>query len=137
MKTQENIKLVRQAYEYFKSGDIDALMRLYAEDIEWILPTMENIPFSGKRQGRAQMTQFFADLNEMQEVLQFDTQHFIGQGDQVVVLGHYIWHVKATDHTFESDWAHVVTVRDGSIVRFQEYTDTAAAVAAYAKVVHT
>jgi ketosteroid isomerase-like protein len=43
-----------------------------------------------------------------------------------VVLGHYVWHVKATGKVWESDFAHVLTVRDGKVTRWQEYTDTAA-----------
>ena len=56
---------------------------------------------------------------------------FVAQGDKVVVLGHYVWHVKATGKVWESDFAHVVSVRDGKVRRFQEYTDTAALGAAF------
>jgi ketosteroid isomerase-like protein len=66
-----------------------------------------------------------------EEVVQFEPQEFIADENQVVVLGHYAWRVRSTGRKYESDWAHVFTVRGGRIVRFREYTDTAAATAAY------
>jgi ketosteroid isomerase-like protein len=68
-----------------------------------------------------------------QETLEFEPREFIAQGDKVVSLGHYRWRVKTTGREFSSDFAHVFTVRDGKIVSFQEYTDTASAARAYQK----
>jgi uncharacterized protein len=133
MGEQENTRVVQQAYEHFKTGNIQALLSMCSGDIEWQLPDIENVPFVGKRQSREQVGQFFASLGEEQEVLEFAPKEFIAHGDKVVALGHYAWRVKSTGRRFEGDWAHVFTVHEGQIVRFQEYTDTAAAAAAYRK----
>ncbi|HLE63949.1 MAG TPA: nuclear transport factor 2 family protein [Pyrinomonadaceae bacterium] len=133
MSEQENTKVVQRGYESFKSGDIQGLLDLFSEDIQWHLPKMENVPFAGKRQGREQVKQFFASLADAQEVKQFELREVIAQGDKVVALGHYIWRVKSTGREFAADWAHVWTVRDGKLTRLHEYTDTAAAVSAYQK----
>ena len=47
----------------------------------------------------------------------------------MVVLGQDTAVVKATGKTFTEAWAHVFTIKNGKIVRFQEYIDTEAAVA--------
>jgi uncharacterized protein len=133
MSAQENLKLVRQGYEHFKSGNIQGLLSLFSDDIQWELPQIENVPFAGKRRGREQVGQFFVSLGKEQEVVQFDPQEFVADDEQVVVLGHYAWRVKSTGQKYEGDWAHVFTVRGGRIVRFREYTDTATAAAAYRK----
>ncbi len=133
MSAQENLKLVRQGYEHFKSGNIQGLLSLFSDDIQWELPQIENVPFAGKRRGREQVGQFFVSLGKEQEVVQFDPQEFVADDGQVVVLGHYAWRVKSTGQKFEGDWAHLFTVRSGRIVRFREYTDTATAAAAYRK----
>ncbi|MEE2793134.1 MAG: hypothetical protein VX453_15985 [Acidobacteriota bacterium] len=39
--------------------------------------------------------------------------------------------VKTTDRSWESEFSHHFTVREDQITKFQEYTDTAAAMAAY------
>ncbi len=131
MSEQENTTLVQQVYENFKSGDIKALLNLLSVNIEWQLPEIENVPFSGKRRGQEQMGQFFASLVDTQEVQQFDPREFIAQGDKVVALGHYAWRVKSTGREYGGDFAHVFTVGDSKVVRFHEYMDTAAAVAAH------
>jgi ketosteroid isomerase-like protein len=42
------------------------------------------------------------------------------------VLGHYRWRVKSNGRTWESDFAHIFTVKDGKAATFFEITDTAA-----------
>ena len=131
MSEQENTKLVQQAYANYKSGDIQSMLDLLADDIEWELPNIENVPFSGKRRGREQVERFFRSLADSQKEQYFEPREFIVQGDKVVALGHYGWRVHATTREFEADWAHVFTIRGDKIVKFHEYTDTAAAASAY------
>jgi ketosteroid isomerase-like protein len=102
-----------------------------SEDITWQLPEIENVPFSGKRQGRGAVGEFFSTLASLMDARSFEEREFIAQGDRVVVLGHYVWQVKANGRTFESDFAHVFTVRGDQIVAFQEHTDSAAVAKAF------
>ena len=131
MSEHENRQLVEQAYANFKAGDIPTLLQSMSEDITWQLPEVENVPFSGKRQGRDAVGKFFLTLASLQDARLFEPHEFIAQGDKVVVLGHYVWEVKASRRTYESDFAHVFTVRGGQTVAFHEYTDTAAAAKAF------
>ena len=131
--SEQNKQLVRQAYDSFKSADIEALLGLLSDEVEWQLPETENVPFSGKRSGREAVGQFFKSLAESQDVLEFEPQELIAEGDKVVSLGQYRWRVKTTGREYGGDWVHVFTVRDGKIAGFQEYMDTAAASSAYQK----
>lgn len=131
--SEQNKEIVKQAYENFRSGNIQALLGQFSDDIQWQLADIENVPFAGQRSGREQVGQFFSLLAEDQDVLQFDPQEFIAEGDRVVALGQYRWRVKSTGREYGGDWAHVFTIRDGKIVGFHEYMDTAAAAAAHQK----
>ena len=131
MSEQDNTRVVQQAYQSFGEGNIPGILALLAEDVQWRLPDMENVPMGGERRGREGVGRFFALLAENQEAQQFEPQHFIAQGEKVVALGRYTWRVKKTGRTFSSEWAHVFTVREGRVVAFHEYLDTALAVAAY------
>lgn len=131
MGEQENTQLVKQGYDLFKKGDIQGLLNLFADDIDWQLDKVAGVPFSGQRRGKEQVGEFFKLLDENQHPLQFEPREFIAQGDKVAVLGHYVWSVKSTDRRYESDWAHVFTVQNGKVAGFREYTDTAATAAAY------
>lgn len=133
MSAEQNLEVVRKAYENFKTGNIESLLSLMSEDITWQLPEVENVPFSGRRQGLEQVSAFFASLLDSQESLQFEPREFVAQNDRVVALGRYNWRVKATGREYGGEWAHVFTVRNGRISGFHEYMDTAAAAAAYQK----
>jgi uncharacterized protein len=127
----DNVQVVRQAYQSFQTGDIPGVLGLMSSDVEWQLPRMGNIPISGLRRGNAQVAEFFSTLANDQEPIVFEPRDFVAAGDRVVALGHYKWTVKKTGKQFESDFAHVFTVRNGKVVRFQEFLDTARAEAAY------
>jgi len=131
MSEQENIGVVKQAYENFKTGNIEALLNQLSDDVEWRLPDIENVPFAGARRGRAQVAEFFSILADVQDTRSFETREIIAQGDKVVALGSDEFAVKATGRTHGGNWAHVFTVREGKITGFHEYMDTAAARAAF------
>ena len=131
--SEQNKSLVEQAYNNFKSGNIEALLNLMSEDISWTLPEMEGVPFGGSRNGRAAVAEFFDKVIGSQEVVSFEPKELIADGDRVVALGRYDWRVKANHNEFGGGFAHVWTIRDGKAVEFREYMDTAACTNAYRK----
>ena len=132
MSEQDNVAVVRRAYESFKGGDIRSILDSLTDEVNWRLPEIEGVPFSGGRQGRESVGGFFTQLADSQDVISFEPREFVAQGDKVVALGTYRWRVKRTGREYGGDWAHVFTVRDGRIASFHEYMDSAAAAAAYA-----
>jgi uncharacterized protein len=92
------------------------------------------IPTAGMRKGREQVKQLFTTLEASEEVQSFRPQHFVAQGNMVVVLGELKSRVKSTESMINSPWVHVFTLSDGKISEFQSFYDTAAAVTAYGAV---
>jgi ketosteroid isomerase-like protein len=131
--SEPNKAIVEQAYNNFKTGNIDALLNLMSEDITWTLPEMEGVPFAGARTGRASVGEFFQSVGRSQDVLSFEPRELIAAGDKVIALGSYTWRVKANNREFSSDFAHAWTIRDGKLIAFHEYTDTAACITAHQK----
>ena len=109
--SQQNKSIVNQAYSNFKNEDIEALLSLLAEDINWTLPEMEGVPFSGARTGRASVGEFFASVGAAQESVSFEPRELIAEGDRVIALGSYTWRVKATGREFTSDFASSIWIR--------------------------
>ncbi len=131
--SEQNKAIVQQAYNNFKTGDIEGLLNLMSDDISWTLPDMAGVPFSGKRTGRTPVGEFFASVDASQEVITFEPRELIAEGDRVIALGSYEWRVKANSRTFGGDFAHAWIIRDGKATEFQEYMDTAAGVSAHQK----
>jgi uncharacterized protein len=80
---------------------------------------------------REQVGQFFGKVAQVQDVVEFQAEDFIAQGDKVVVLGHFSQRVKSTGRISASAWAHVWTIKGGKVTHFREYVDTAAVIRAY------
>jgi ketosteroid isomerase-like protein len=131
MGESQNVQVVKQCYDAFLSGDIDKLLTLMAKDIEWVLPDVEGIPFSGRRHGRDAVAEFFQIETSLQQGREFTPQEFTAQDDRVVVTGHYEWTVKASGAQFGCDWCHIFHIANGEISKFTEFTDTYQAALAY------
>jgi ketosteroid isomerase-like protein len=131
MNAQENKRLVMEGYQMFQRGDIQQLLESYHDDALWIEPEVEHVPFSGLHKGKAEIAQFFQQLDNAAQALRFEPKEFIAEGDKVVVIGEASWLVRQTGRTYDSPWVHVFTLRDGKIARFQDYHDTAAGERAY------
>jgi hypothetical protein len=126
MTEKENLETVRKAYDAFGRGDLDVLLELLAEDVEWVTPRVEDIPYSGNCRGRAQVGEFFRALTEAEDVLSMRQDDFLVTGSLVAVRGRMRTRVRATGRTVETPYAHFFSVVDGRIQEFQEFYDTAA-----------
>jgi uncharacterized protein len=129
MSEQDNLNVVRQGYEAFGQGDIPKLLSLFDEQIEWVTPGPPELPTSGRRKGLQEVGEFFTAVSELFDIQRFEPKELIAQGDRVIVLGDETATVKATGKVLDSSWVHSFTLRDGKVVAFQEYIDTAATVA--------
>ena len=129
MGEQQNVEVVRRSYEAFGRGDMTTLLSFFDERIEWVSPGPPELATSGRRRGRQEVAEFFSAVDELFDIQRFEPREFIAQGDRVVVLGEETSRIKATGNVLDAEWAHVITVRNGKITAFQEYSDTAAIVA--------
>lgn len=132
MSEQDNVRLVQDAYDAFKKGDIEGLLQMLADDVEWITPGPSDImPAAGHRKGREGVADFFSSMNAQEDVELFEPKEFIAQGDQVVAISSYRGVVKSTGRTAETDLVHVFDIKDGKVQRFREFFDTAAVLPAF------
>ncbi len=131
MNAQQNKQLIMHCYQLYKDKNIRELLNLFQNDIEWISNDSDDIPFAGRFHGKDEVGQFFTKLEQAQDVIKFEPQDFVAEGDKVVATGVSSWHVKATGLTYDNPWVHVFTIRDGKVARLQQYNHTAAAEAAF------
>jgi ketosteroid isomerase-like protein len=135
---QQNLELVKQGYDAFSRGDIPGLLALMDEQVSWRTPGPADLPIAGTRRGHPAVAEFFQAPAGIGDILRFEPQEFIAQGDRVVVVGDDATRVKATGNTVELRWTHVFEIRHGKIVAFEEMGDVSAMVtelrSAHAKV---
>lgn len=127
------IEVTKAVFEAFGRGDVDDIMKFIADDgcIEFYGPSI--IPYAGFYDGADQMRGFFETVLSSVDIHQFDAEDFICEGDKVVVTGHLRLTARATGGGIESDFVHVITVRDGKWLLFRDFMNTFVAAQAFSQ----
>lgn len=115
MAEQENKELIKRGYDAFAAGDIDAVMALFDDDVEWTQPG--NSAVSGTFHGKAEVMEHLGRLATKGLTVRID--RLIAEGDIVVALTE----VTAGGETGRD--ADVFEIRDGKTVRVATHGDTA------------
>ena len=123
MSEQENKELMERGYAAFSAGDLDTVMSLFDDDIEWVQPGQSAV--SGTFHGKTEVLEHFGRLAE--KGLTVELKKLIAEGDTVVA----VTQVTAGGETSED--ADVFTIRDGKTVRVQVHGDTATLERIYGK----
>lgn len=127
-----NIKLLQDAFDAFKRGDIQAVIDALTEDVTWGLAgRSEDVPFLGIRHGKAGALEFFRVLGEVQTVTAFEPKRYAATEDMVFGWGRTEWTMVGNGVSGDNDWLFTATVRGGKISAFRGYLDTAAMTEAY------
>ena len=127
-----NIELVQNLYASYAKGDIDAVLDGCSPDVQWCSGgSSDDFPAFGPRKSRAEVREFFSTVSEALEFSEFAPLEFYADKDKVIVLGMYTFIMKNGGQKASSDWVHIFTVRDGQVVMFREFLDTARVAAAY------
>lgn len=123
--------VVKDLYAAFTRGDLDHIGTLLAPDTVWTVHGPEHlIPYAGVYKGPAGVRQFFASVGATIDVREIGQDEFVEQGDTVAVTGWERSVARETGGEFVAHWVHVWQVERGLITRFEEFTDSAAIVAA-------
>jgi ketosteroid isomerase-like protein len=125
MSEQENVHTVQMIYDAFSRGDVAAIVDKLADTFEWHHRGAPAVPWGKSRNTKEDVRNFFRELDDAVEVLAFDAQDYVAQGDKVVAMGTFKARSKKTGKEFEEPWAMAWTFKDGKIVGYRAYEDTA------------
>lgn len=124
MSKEQNLQVVRRGYELFGQGNIDGMLQLMHDQVDWITPGPEELPTAGTRRGHAGVVEFFQALNGGFQFEGFAPKTFLAEGNMVVVLGESIVRFRTTGKLMPPvEWVHIFRLEDGKIVHFQEIYD--------------
>jgi len=137
MSEARNVQTIQDFFAAFGRGDLAAIDRYFEPDVEYVVigaavpGTARAIPWAGLHRGREAVKSFFSMLTGSIEVVSFEAQEFIAQGDAVAVFGHFRYRAISTGKLMDTDWAIRIEMRDGHIARYHFYEDTFAIAAAF------
>ncbi len=115
---KKNVERMRQIYEEMaRTGSPQPLLELLADDAVYKLSLPPGVPLSGEFRGKRAIADYFDEVGELLEVLEVNTWDFVGNGNQVIILGDERFVVRKTGKVCHSEFAFVVEFRDGMIAR--------------------
>ena len=124
MDTRKNIELVLQLYDAFAKRDMKAILDLLSEDVEWGEPENPYNPAAGTRKGHSGFLEWAKIGRDAEDILVLRPERFLTDEDSVAVIGYEKCRARMTGIEYECDFVHFVVIRDGKIVKFQEFFDT-------------
>jgi ketosteroid isomerase-like protein len=125
------LEIVKAGYAAFGRGDVPGILEVMDSGVEWTIPAMDGVSWSGTFKGHDGLQKFFTTLAQETEFEIFEPRSFTSEGDTVSVQGYEKVRSKRTGKTYESDWVQVFKLSGGKVTHFREYTDTAKVTAAH------
>jgi uncharacterized protein len=132
MTEAENLATVRRAFAALGKNDMGKLKSLLSPDVEWRTPGPTDVlPFAGLHRGPDAVAAWWKKLGESEEAIRFEPKDFIPYEDKVIVTGDSDMRVKSTGKELSAEWVQIYTLKDGKIIDFREFYDTAQEVEGY------
>jgi hypothetical protein len=122
-----NTEIVRRLYAAFDGRDIPGILGMLAPDVEWSEPCNPYNPTGGTRRGHEGFLEWADVGRQAEDILVLQPRRMLVDEDSVAVVGYMKCRAVATGKVYESDFVHLVTLRDGKVAKFQEFFDTFAA----------
>ena len=119
--SQENVELLRAAFENFLAGKSDFGAELLDPEVEWDASDNVALDIGGVYQGPEGVRQFWRDWLAAWETVQFEYE-LVDAGDRVVALIDQRMRGRSTGIEVPfGKYAHVYTFSDGLIVHWKLY----------------
>jgi ketosteroid isomerase-like protein len=122
--SQENVKVVREAWDAYSGGDYDRIAGFHDPHI--VVVTLED----GAVYGNNAVLANYQRWDEAWEGAETTLEEVIGHGDRVFVAARFHARGRASGVEVETRLYEVYTVRDGKVLRIDEYAHRAEALEA-------
>jgi limonene-1,2-epoxide hydrolase len=126
--SQENVEVVRRAYEATNQGDYDRVESLIHPNIEF--HTFGRSPEAGVYRGKEAVREYNENLFAQFESIRFEIGELVDAGDRVVVMTTQHAVPKGGHQEMKVEVAEVWVIRDGLLAERRSYSTKAGALEA-------
>jgi len=126
MNQNDTLHLAQEFLRRMGSGvEPSEIAKLFSETLEWdIAGDTGALPWIGHKSGRAAITDFVRDSRAMIERISFEVHDILASDNRAAILGSLTSKLKRNGNVVTTDFAIVLTVANGEIVRFQMLEDS-------------
>jgi len=126
----QNVAILKAAYAQWaasKGTSGEDWLKIFADRIKFgsLAQGSHGVPYLTSYRSRDALAQYFSGISADWELQEYVPEHFVAQGDRVVMLGRCAWRNKHTGKVVASPKADAWRFAGGKAVEFFEYYDTA------------
>ncbi len=133
-EAKKNVEILKKAYALWnesKAASVEHWMELIAEDVSWrsLANGSPGMEFTGRCNCKTEVLEYFQVLGAQWELNEYNADEFIAENDRVVMIGSCQWTHRKTGKLVKTPKVDILRMKDGLIVDFYEFYDTAKALA--------
>lgn len=123
----DNVEFLKSLYDAFGRGDIPTVLGAMSAEIRW--HEAESNPYMPSGTAwvgpDAVLNNLFLKLGAEWDGFAVHPKSFHDAGNSVIVECRYSGRYKATGKSMDTQVCHVWDIKEGKLIRFQQYVDTA------------
>jgi ketosteroid isomerase-like protein len=120
-----NIAATKAIYAAIPAGDLQTALGHLDPEIRITYYGTDAIPYAGDHRGIDAAITFFTTVGETVQIVEMEAWTFIAQGDDLATWGRQRFRRLLTGHEWESEFAHIITLRDGRWLHFRDFMNSA------------
>ncbi|ULE35231.1 nuclear transport factor 2 family protein [Mycobacterium sp. IDR2000157661] len=126
-----NINATTAIYEAVPAGDLATALTYLDPEIRITYYGTPAIPYAGDYRGIEEAKRFFTAVGSTIQIVDMQVWKFIAEGDELAAWGRQRFRRLQTGHEWESEFAHIITMRDGRWLYFRDFMNSALTLEAF------
>jgi ketosteroid isomerase-like protein len=126
--SQENVEDVHRLIDAWNRSDVDAILALFDPHCEIVFPP--EVPEPGPFYGHAELRQWAEGFLAAWETHHSEVVEIVDAGESVIAVLHQVGRGIGSGIEMDETDAHVFTIREAKIIRWQNFNDRAEALKA-------
>jgi ketosteroid isomerase-like protein len=127
--TKSSAEVLKSFFDAFGKGDADGVVNTFHPDAA-ITAVRKSADRKGEQlhgsyTGKAGAKEFVMNMGKTFDTKAFSVEHLIGEGDVAYASGSFVHNIRSTGKPYASDWALKVIVKEGKILEYHFYEDSA------------
>ena len=125
MTDSANVAATKAIYAAVPAGDLETALSHMDPEVRITYYGSDAIPYAGDYHGIEAAIEFFTIVGTHIEITAMEPWLFIEDGENLAVWGHQTFLRPSTGHTWESEFAHIIAMRDGKWLHFRDFMNSA------------
>lgn len=126
-----NVEATLAIYAAVPEGDLQTALDHLDPQVRITYYGTAEIPYAGDYHGIDEAVTFFTKVGQTIAITEMEAWKFIEQGDDLATWGRQRFRRLDTGHEWESEFAHIITLRDGRWLHFRDFMNSALTLKAF------